>query len=101
MLRPQNRIGFKTKRFELSELHIYSKNQLYFYLIRFSLTVNQDLLAVIASTQRRMFHLTFHDDFHTSQLQDFLLKRLQFENISTSLNIEDVIEVFFISFLNL
>lgn len=59
-------------------------------MLCFSFTVYQDLLAVIATTERRMFRLKFQNDFHISQLQDFLLKRLQFDNISTSLNIEDV-----------
>lgn len=58
----------------------------------FSFTVYQDLLAVIATTERRMFRLKFRNDFHISQMQDFLLKRLQFDNISTSVNIEDVSE---------
>lgn len=50
----------------------------------------QDLLAIIATTERQMYRLKFEEDSHVSELQDFLLKRLSFDSISTSINIEDV-----------
>lgn len=56
----------------------------------FLFTVYQDLLAVIASTERRFFRMKFDDEVNIFQLHDLLLSRLSFDSISTTVYVEDV-----------
>lgn len=52
--------------------------------------VFRDLLAVIASSERQMFRIKFSDDTLMSDFTEFLLRRLSFDNISTTLSVDDV-----------
>lgn len=45
---------------------------------------------MIASSERQMFQFNFADDTLMSQLTNFLVKRLSFEDITTNLSVEDV-----------
>lgn len=56
-------------------------------------SVFRDLLAIVATSERQMFRIKFADDVLMLQLHDFLLRRLSFDNIPTTLNINDVIVV--------
>lgn len=51
--------------------------------------VFRDLLAVIASTDRKMFRFHLGTDIVMSQLHDFLQKNLSYDNISTALDVDD------------
>lgn len=56
----------------------------------FIFIVYQDLLAVIASTERRFFRMKFSDEVNIFQLHDLLLSRFSFDSISTTVYVEDV-----------
>lgn len=53
-------------------------------------SVFRDLLAIIATSERQMFRIELADDVSLSQLHDFLFRRLSFDNIPTTLSINDV-----------
>lgn len=60
----------------------------YYLILLF--TVYQDLLAVVASTERRFFRMKFNDEVSIFQLHDLLVNRLSFDSISTTVYFEDV-----------
>lgn len=47
-------------------------------------------MAVIASSERQMFRIKFADDSLMSYFIEFLSRRLSFDTISTTLNVDDV-----------
>lgn len=50
----------------------------------------RDFLAVIATTERQMFRIELGDDVLMSQFHDLLKRNLSFDNIATTVDVDDV-----------
>lgn len=60
----------------------------------------RDFLAVIATTERQMFRIELGDDVLMSQFHDLLKRNLSFDNIATTVDVDDVSVPFASSFVH-